>query len=102
MTALAEARRKVAEALVAAMSALDAAEPQETGIREDRLLVPLSKSGEILGVSRTTAFQLAESGALPTVELPGVSGRFVRREDLEAFVAGLSGGGGHRRLRTTA
>lgn len=52
------------------------------------LLLTPAEAAAALGVGRSTLFDLLGSGALPSVRIGRA--RRVRRDDLDAFVAGLS------------
>ena len=59
------------------------------------VLLRMEEAARLAGLSRSTAYQLAASGALPVVRI----GRSIRvpREALLAWVDQLSDGGGHQR-----
>ncbi len=55
-------------------------------------LVPLAQAAKRLGLSYSTAWQKARSGALPTVQT-ATKRRYVRSDVLEAMIAGTFGQG---------
>jgi excisionase family DNA binding protein len=53
----------------------------------DRLLLPVSEAGAVLGVGRTMAWRLVQSGELASVRIG--KRRLVPRAELEAYVQRL-------------
>jgi predicted DNA-binding transcriptional regulator AlpA len=48
-----------------------APQPDETGLKEQPLLIPIPRAAELLGISRSAAYRCAASGDLPTTHLGG-------------------------------
>jgi hypothetical protein len=62
----------------------------------ERLLLSEPEVAALCGVSRNTVRLWKAAGLLQMVELPfGMRRNLYRRADVEAFLAGLEGGGGH-------
>ena len=59
----------------------------ESAERHDRLLLTVEEAAGLLGVGRTTVYQLVADGQLPAVRLRRC--RRIARHDLEAFVRAL-------------
>jgi excisionase family DNA binding protein len=55
--------------------------------RDRRLLLSVADAAELLGISRTKAYELVLARRLPTVKIGRL--RKVRPDDLKAFIAGL-------------
>ena len=55
----------------------------------DSLLLRPAEAANLLGVSRSTMYELMDSRTVPYVVIPGMSDRRILFEDLEQLVAGL-------------
>lgn len=72
----------------------------------EKLLLSFPEAGDFLGLSRSWVFRAVKIGLLPSVEIPGARGRYIRRRDLEEFVDVLgvaeADDGKSRQLRAAA
>lgn len=80
---------KVMKAIAAGPDGL-ATEAGHNGATRQPELLPFAAAGDYLGMSRRWVFQAAKDGVLPAVEVPGLSGRWIRRVDLDEFVSNLA------------
>jgi excisionase family DNA binding protein len=59
-----------------------------TLVNPDALLLTVIEAGRLIGVGRTTVYELMRTGKLPSVRVGRL--RKIRRRDVDAYVAGLS------------
>lgn len=50
------------------------------------LLPTIRQGADIAGISRSAMYRLIDAGQMPTVEIAGVSGKRIKRSDLERFI----------------
>lgn len=53
------------------------------------MLLTFDEAASVIGISRSTLYNLVRDGQIPTVQVPGVGRPRIRRADSEAFVEGL-------------
>lgn len=63
-------------------------EPTAT-VRTVPLLLTVTEAARYMGVSRSTMYALVNRRTIASVALPGVQHQYVRRVDVDGYVAGL-------------